>query len=385
MKQTLFLSVFMLNVLTVSGQSIESRISYVEDLPTAYHNQAYTLAVGKTTSTEAMRNANKYPYEKKEFEWAVRYATLYADELQQYDQEYTYDYIRDAIDNFTRYGYTSTLPVNLQILPKDYSEIRSISDYKKLGHCKLLQNETFRKFAIGVAKRMLKEFVGFYPRDYKKYLLKQIDYAIDFMNDIHNHQYNVKWMDGDYGYGWIELYDGDEVSYTSSGIEGIILRRMLLNDIPLNELMSIAKDIREAVSETDNSANPDVMMRISLNDDLVYCIGCEDPYFISNIPHEEYISDSKRKVYSKYQPFELDFASRMNGWGCSYEIEITAVEHYNETTYFHNAEGELISQKNDLYLYAFTPPQYGFGHCFVENNVTRLEIDGMFRIHRKLY
>lgn len=386
MKKAFISAVFVLICLAANCQSIESQISYVEQIPTSMYLYEYVLGVDKTTDIDALKQSHNYPFEKKEFEWAVRYATLYADECQQYDSNMDYEYVRDALDNFCRYGYTSPLSINVEVLPRDYSEIGGVEDYMNLRHNRLLQNKTFRQFAMGVAKKLIKEIVSYYPKDYKLFLSKQMQYALDFIDEIPNHNYHVGWEENEYGYGWLELYDGEEVSSQTYGIEGIILRRILLNKIPIEEVRSMVTEIKSVVDNVDNSENPEIMAIYKLNDDLGICFGCNEPYFMSYIPHDEFNDKEERKVmYSKYEPFHLDFAERLKGWGCNYNILIRGIEHYKEDFQYHNEEGNLVNQQFDMYVYDFLPPQYGFGHCFVENNVSKLEIDGRFRIHHKLY
>ena len=388
MKKILFLLLLSLSVLTARSQSIESRFSYIESLPTAAYVREYNLSIGDTTGTFALRNANDYPFERKEFEWAIRNATLYSDEIQKYDDYFSYDNLRDGLNSFYSFAYQSAMVINLQALPMEHSdgENSAMEDYKGLRQNRLMQNPKFRKFAVGLAKRLIKEMVEFYPKDYKQSLLSQIDYAIEFMKDIPNHNYHVEQETNDYGYSWLEMYDGEEVAYQASqGLEGIILRRILLNEIPIKEMMDITQDIRKAVSEADNSDNPDVMMNLRLNEDFCYCVGCQEPYFVSYIPHEELVNDVKKLVYTKYEPFMLDMSDKMKGWGCNYDIFITAIDKYKETTYYHDQEGQIQYENYDMTLYRLLSPRYGFGHCFVENNITVLEMDGRFRIHRKLY
>jgi len=387
MKKIFSLWLMLLSMTVAFGQSIESRISHIDELPTASYVREYTLAVGSETGTNALLNDNQYQYDRKEFEWSVKYAALYSGEGQKADESLTYDYMRDALNNYCSYAYNVPVLYCLQSLPRDYSEIESIEDYKRLSHNKLLQNKTVRKFGVKLAKMILKEMVEFYPKDFKKFTIQQIEYALAFMEDIPKHDYKVKWETNEYGYGWLEMYDGEEVDYAASqNLEGIILRRMLLNDIPLSELKSIAEELLSAVKEADNSECPDVRLIIRLNEDLAYCIGCEQPYFISYYPQEQYVDGKGLKaMYTKYEPFNLQVAERIKGWGCDNDIYITAVEHYNEPSYIHDEEGKMVTRNNDLYLYDFHKPTYGFGHCFVENNISKMEIDGFLRIHRKLY
>ena len=388
MKKIFFLMLVLTGVTFAFGQSIESRISHIDALPTATFVREYSLSAGGVeTGTNVLYNDNKYMYDRTEFELAVKYAALNWQEGNKIDQQCTYINMRDALDAFTSYAYRAPLLYSLQSIPRDYDEIESVSGYKNLWHSKLLQNKTFRKFGMRVAKQVIKELVEFYPKDFQRFLSQQILYAIDFMSDIPNHRYHVEWETNEYGYGWIEMYDGDEPSYAASqNIEGIILRRILLNDIPLEEMKSFANEMLAVVREADTQNNPDVALIIRLNDDLAYCVGCEVPYFVSYFPQEQYIDGKGLSiVYSKLEPFELSFNDRMKGWGCDYDIFITAIEHYNEPTYIHDEEGKIITRNNDLYLYDFHKPTYGFGHCFIESNISKIEIDGFLRIHNKLY
>lgn len=372
---------------STENNSIESRLSYMEKLPTAASVRAYTLEEGLETGTDVLVNDNPYTYDWKEFEWAVKYAAIYADEGKALDSELDYQRIRDGLDNYCKYAYNVPIVYCLQALPRDYSGATSVREYKGLWHNRWLQNKAIRKFGVKIAKKVLKEMVEFYPKDFKKYTIEQIEYVLAFMDDIPNHRYNVKVEHNEYGYSWLEMYDGEEVDYEASqGLEGMVLRRLLLNEITIDEMKSIAKELLEVVKEADNSSCPDVRLIIRLNDDLAYCVGCEQPYFISYYPQEQYIEGKGTKtVYAKYEPFDLQVNDRIKGWGCDNNILINAIEHYKETSYIHDEDGKLVTLNRTLYLYDFHKPSYGFGHCFVENNISKIEIDGLLRIHRKLY
>ena len=388
MKRFFIVSLLSLSIFSAQAQSIESRISYIDQLPTATFVRAYSLSAGGVeTGTNVLCDDNKYQFDRTEFELAVKYAALNWEEGNKIDPQCTYVNMRDALDAFTSYSYRVALLNNLQSMPRDYDEFEGVSGYRNLWHNRLFQNKTFRKFGMRIAKQLIKELVEFYPKDFQRFLSQQIQYAIDFMNDIPNHRYHVEWEINEYGYGGLEMYDGEESSYVAAqNIEGIILRRMLLNEIPLEELKSFANEMLAVVREADTQNNPDIALIIRLNEDLAYCVGCEEPYFVSYFPQEQYVDGKGLSiVYSKLEPFELSLDDRMNGWGCNYDIFITAIEHYNEPTYIHDEEGKIITHNNDLYLYDFHRPTYGFGHCFVESNISKIEIDGFLRIHNKLY
>ena len=385
MKNLFLLPALLTVAITAAAQTVESRISAMEQLPTADYTYSYTLAIGDTTGTTALANTHDYPYLRKEFEWAVKYATLYSDEGYLITEDCTYDAMRDALDNFASYAYNASPLLCLQALPRGWGETLTIESCRQLSHNRLMQNKTFRKFAFKVAKSFVKEMIQFYPKDYKDKLLMYLNSAITFMQTIPDHRYHIEKIEDGDGYSWIELRDGME-STNPYGMEGIILRRLLINEIPLEELQAMAKELKEFVEAVDVSANHDAMFCYRLNDDIAYVIGCEEPYFISYIAHTETDENNKpHTVYSKYSPFELDQQAKLEGWGCNYNIFITAHNRFQETVYLNDKDGNSVPQTNNVHIYKFLPPTYGLGHCFIENNIYELQIDGMLRIHRKLY
>lgn len=387
MKKCFFFIISMLLCSLLEAKTIEQCITNIASIPTADRTYSYTLSIGDTTGVSALQGTHEYPYRQKEFEWAVRYATLNEDEARQIDEGLTYDLLRDAIESYCSFNYQTATLFNLQGIylydNNDEDSYNNLDNYHQQYHNRLLENKTFRKFAFKLAKQLVKQMVEFYPKDYKDDLLMQINYVIDVLDNISNHNYRIVKESNEYHYSWYSLYeDGKENFEKPYTIEGFIIRRLLMNNIPLDEMKQMAKEMQEVVQKADNSKNADVMFCYRLNDDIALLVGCVNPYFVSYIPHEE-ISDKGKPetVYTQYDPFVLYVGDKMNGLWCDMDIFITTTEQHQHVFFLNNEQADTYN----LNIYKFLAPRYGFGNCFIENNVREIKLDGMFRIYHKRY
>lgn len=102
------------------------------------------------------------------------------------------------------------------------------------------------------------------------------------LNDVPNHKYEIK--DSDPNDDWNDLVifkDGIMNRDLGYGINGFLLRRIYMDNIPLNEIKEKTTSLLNKLKATDNSKNPAYLTRYTINKEIAYCITAEGNYFIS--------------------------------------------------------------------------------------------------------
>ena len=157
----------------------------------------------------------------------------------------------------------------------------------------------FRDALFARACDILCDLIKSYPKDYKTHLVNEFTSALNFINEVPNHHYEIK---EDLSYSWKPLtifVDGKANHEICYGIKGFLLRRIYLNKISHSEIKEKITILLTKIKEVDNSKNASILCCYTINKEIVYCISATKQYFASV---------SNNKTFVPYQQeYEMAF------------------------------------------------------------------------------
>lgn len=77
------------------------------------------------------------------------------------------------------------------------------------------------------------------------------------------------------------------------GVNGFVLRRIFIDNIPYTEIKEKMITLINELKSINNSNNSDVYGCVVINNDIAYCIGSENNYFISIFSNKKYVPYEK--------------------------------------------------------------------------------------------
>ena len=236
---------------------------------------SYSVQLNSTDSIDTQKWLNAKPTENKENELAQKYANLISPILRQYVS--TTELPEQDLQNIMQW--------NIQDQYKDVYKHACFGwnayKYSNVFHSKV-STKAFRDFLFSKACDVLCELIAYYPKDYKTKLIQAFTDAQKMLNDAPNHKYEIK--DSNPNDSWEDLVifkDGVMNRDLGYGINGFLLRRIYLDNIPLSEIKEKTTTLLTKLKATDNSKNPAYLTRYTINNEIAYCITAESNYFIS--------------------------------------------------------------------------------------------------------
>ena len=133
-----------------------------------------------------------------------------------------------------------------------------------------------REYLFSVGSRVLSEFVAYYPKDFKQTLITSLENIQQFMEAMPHHSYKV--MEG--RYARYDLYvDGKLNEEIPGTINGFILRRILIDEVPADEIKGYVTSLIKTLKGVKNGRNPDILCKVTINNEIVYCLTSAGAYF----------------------------------------------------------------------------------------------------------
>lgn len=236
---------------------------------------SYSVQLSSTDSIYTQEWLNEKPTQSKENELAQKYATIISPTLRQYVSA-------------TELPEKDLLQMMNWNITDQYSDVCRYAcfgwdryKYYSLFHSKI-GNKSFRDFLFNKACDLICELVAYYPKDYKRKLIQAFSDAERMLIDIPNHNYEIK--DNNPNDNWENLVifkDGVMDDALGYGINGFLLRRIYMDNIPVSEIKEKTTILLNKLKAIDVSKNPTYMSRYSINNEIAYCIGAEGNYFLS--------------------------------------------------------------------------------------------------------
>lgn len=177
-----------------------------------------------------------------------------------------------------------------------------------------LKKKSMRDFLFNRLCDILCDFVSLYPKDYKKKLISLLNESLEMLNDIPNHKYEIKDGEGISDEYWPVFgngVSGDLVIFKDGigdrklgyGVNGFVLRRIFIDNIPYTEIKEKMITLINELKSINNSNNSDVYSCVVINNDIAYCIGSENNYFISIFSNKKYVPYEKDRNGSNFTYF----------------------------------------------------------------------------------
>lgn len=155
---------------------------------------------------------------------------------------------------------------------------------------KMLKIKKVREYVMSVVTRAMVDFCTYYPKDFKTNVVASLENIQLFMDQMPSHSFELV----NRGDGLLDLYvDGRLNEKIPGTIRGFILRRILVDEVPADEIKGYVASMLKALRGAKNSSNPDVFYKISINDEINYFLTSTESYFQSKksgvkvIPYED--------------------------------------------------------------------------------------------------
>ena len=198
-------------------------------------------------------------------------ALLRALNIQDYETE-----IRDAMRENCYGLYTDVRIRKAYCCFENVKAVNYVGDKFADYIVKMVKIKKVREYLFSVASRVLSEFVAYYPKDFKQTLITSLEDIQQFMEDMPRHTYQV----AQGTYSEYDLFvDGRENDDIPGTINGFILRRILIDGVPASEIKGYVASLLKTLKGVKNGKNPDILCKVTINDEIVYCLTSSGSYF----------------------------------------------------------------------------------------------------------
>lgn len=136
---------------------------------------------------------------------------------------------------------------------------------------KAIKIKKIREFGYSILGDMLEAYCKIFPKDYRDNLIKQLKECVAFIGEMEKHQYEaVDLGNNPFELRLLTLYvDGKENPKLASGLKGFIIRRIIVDNIPKNEIAMNMEMIIKRIQDTKTN-DFDFYYHLSVNNELHY-------------------------------------------------------------------------------------------------------------------
>ena len=127
---------------------------------------------------------------------------------------------------------------------------------------------------MNVCSEMITKLCEHYPKDFKYKCVNELKECLAFVDNMPKHKYDI--------IGWILFVDGEEDADLGETTKGFILRRIIKDKIPKQEIREYLNTLLKKVESVDVSNNNDIIYTLTINNELKYCVSATGDYFIIN-------------------------------------------------------------------------------------------------------
>jgi len=175
----------------------------------------------------------------------------------------------------------------------------------------LVKTKSARDYGYKVMTEMAVELCEYFPKDFKVKLVSELTELQNTIKKCKNHRYACI-KDNN---GFLRLsVDGtinDDIAFT---MEGLVARRICMDNIPASELDSFVTSLLNKLKQVKNENSPDVLYMMTINNELNYCLGIDGPFFISEKSKKRTIPfGNKDYMLSNYYGQKVIFRDGSNG------------------------------------------------------------------------
>lgn len=150
---------------------------------------------------------------------------------------------------------------------------------------KLIQVPSVRSWMVTFVGKYLQTMCKKLPKDFSKKLIRELKIMYAYVDEMKNHKYTTKPT------SWYEqetlLIDGKKAEDIALKSQGFIIRRVIYDDIPKEEIKRSILKIIKMVKSVNIENNPDVMLKCNINNEITYYMTSNGAYFIINATQEK--------------------------------------------------------------------------------------------------
>lgn len=139
---------------------------------------------------------------------------------------------------------------------------------------KAIKNKKVREFLVNVCSEMITKLCEHYPKDFKYKCVNELKECLAFVDNMPKHKYDI--------IGWRLFVDGEEDADLGETTKGFILRRIIKDKIPKQEIREYLNTLLKKVESVDVSNNDDIIYTLTINNELKYCVSATGSYLIIN-------------------------------------------------------------------------------------------------------
>lgn len=171
---------------------------------------------------------------------------------------------RSSVEGYVKWALGSGYVMDISDLQSPMSNMIS----------RVFDKPAVRDYLFDLGCSVLVDMCKLYPKDFKEKLLKQIAYVDDTVKRLSTHTYIY---DNKTGNLYVDGKLNDEICWT---FDGIIIRRYVLDKMKWSDMRQKIATLRNKITATDVSKNPDIMGRVVFNDEASYKITASGNYYI---------------------------------------------------------------------------------------------------------
>lgn len=216
--------------------------------------------------------------------------------LQRWDDNTIIDtvsnYLKDFLyGNFTDEHSSAPLYMATEFYSKSFSS-RIDENIGQYFH-KFIKIKKVREFSVKILGDMLIDFCKVYPKDFKQKIITTLQDAKLFILKIPQHKYTI--ING-------KLFTDGVLDCESVTMKGFIIRRILTDKIPREEILGYINNLLTRIQTVDVSKNKDVLEIYNINDEFEYIICCIGNYLQNKKSKKKYsfLSDDIKKDLQTY-------------------------------------------------------------------------------------
>lgn len=198
------------------------------------------------------------------------------------------DFVMKCITDNIKFGYKD----NFWFFKWNKYKFYSLFHYK-------ISNKSFRDALYNKAVDVLCAMVAYYPKDYKTKLIREFTKALNTLEEAPKHKYEIK---EDISKSWkpiVFFIDGVPNEDFGYGLIGFLFRRIYMDNIPYSEIYEKTANLVAKVKMVDVSKNANYFCKYTINNEMLYCIGSEENYFVSML--------NNKKMITYSNPYEIAY------------------------------------------------------------------------------
>lgn len=284
---SLFVMVQAYSQLTLQPGSSTSSVSANLSAPSALFFKSFQLRDGEAICVTPQYPSDEYCGEEKSiankyYNQLISSGVLKAFDIHKHEKE-----LRQYMEEAQLYNNNPLY---------EYSYMFSRDTY----YHSLAQVKAVRGFGCRVISDMLVDYCEYFPKDFKTKIVSELTDVLMTIKKCKKHRYECvedKWGD------LCLSVDGKINNSIAYSLEGFIARRICMDNIPVSEMELFVSSLLKKLKSVNTESNPDILYKVTINNELSYCLGIEGPFFISEKNRKKTIPFNDRRYLQYYNSY----------------------------------------------------------------------------------